>query len=75
MKQPDDKIALGFKSVFWLAIIFISVIMLFAVVDVVFDLGWGYSKKDIEMGVVILTFAVFIRFIGGKIIAYYSSLL
>jgi hypothetical protein len=67
------KIATMFKNMSAVAIVVIIAITSLFTLDVTLDLGWGYSAHDVALGLMVLTFAVILRVIGLRLIAFVTN--
>lgn len=64
------QVGAAFRKMSFVAIVVIVFITALYACDVMFGLGWGYTTYDIKLGLGVLIFAVALRFIGLRIIAF-----
>jgi hypothetical protein len=63
----------GFRFVIW-AVIIASIAMIIAGgIDLLLELKWGFSAKDVFMAVIVLLIAIVVKIVGSKIIATFGK--
>lgn len=65
-----QQVGAAFRKVSLVAIVVIIFITALCAFDLMLGLGWGYTAYDLKLGLGVLVFAVVLRFIGLRIIAF-----
>lgn len=60
----------AFRKMSLVAIAVIAFITALYALDLLFGFAWGYTISDLKLGLVVLVFAVALRFVGLKVIAF-----
>lgn len=68
-----QQIGAAFRTMSLVAMLVIIFILSLASLDLVFRLGWGYTSYDLKVGFGILAFAIILRIVGLRIIAFVAS--
>lgn len=73
MSAWQERIGVNFRRMSSTAIAVILFIMILHVLDLVFHLGWGYKANDLKVGLLVLIFALILRFLGLRVIALFRD--
>lgn len=73
MSSREKKIGDRFNNISAIALAIVLLITASYTLDVIFNLGWGYTTSDLKVGLLILAFGVVLRFIGLRIIRFFSE--
>lgn len=68
-----QQIGAAFRTMSLVAILVIIFITALATLDLMFRLGWGYTFYDLKVGLGILAFAIILRFVGLRMIAFFAG--
>lgn len=74
MSAREKKIGKNFSTMSLVAIAVIVFITALYATDLAFNLGWGYTSKDLKLGLFVLVFAVALRIVGLRMIAYFDRI-
>ena len=70
MSSSKEKIGKAFNKMSFVVLAVIALITMLYVVDLVFHLGWGYTSKDLKLALFVLAFAIVLRIVGLRVIAF-----
>ena len=73
MSSREKQIGDSFNKMSLFALAVVALITGSYALDVLFHLGWGYTILDLKIGLLILAFAVVLRFIGLRIIRFFDK--
>ncbi len=68
-----QKMAAAFNKMSLFAIAVVIFIGLLNAADLVFRLGWGYSKADLAIALIVLASAIALRFVGLRMAAFFGD--
>lgn len=63
----------SFHVIVWLVIVASILMIVAAVIDIAFDLRWGFSSKDAVMAGAVLGIAILLKVVGSKIIEVFGG--
>jgi hypothetical protein len=67
MKNSTKRKRFMFRMTVWGVVVFSLLMLLAGGVDVYFDLGWGFTRQDVTMALVVLIGAITVNLIGMKV--------
>jgi hypothetical protein len=73
MGLREKKIGNNFNKMSIFSIVVLALITTSYALDLLFHLGWGYTVFDLQVGLLILTFAIALRFVGLRIIRFFDK--
>jgi hypothetical protein len=70
MNSSIKEIGKAFNKMSLIALAVIVFISILYAADLIFSLGWGYTSKDLKLALLVLAFAIALRFVGLRVIAF-----
>ena len=73
MNGPKTFTNYAFQISIFCILLIIIMMLISAIVDIVFGMDWGYTWNDILTAFIVMCITLVVKFIGHRIIVYFSD--